>query len=122
MTEAGDLDLVRVVAGRGGSAVPAAAAERGYLAAGLTRRRDWPGLWRLSLGFPLAEATTAVRRLPPGWRPADEAGRQLLAWLAAAGTRRRRAAGGPHQSRGAGAPDRLRFRAGRSRGSGHPLV
>jgi hypothetical protein len=84
MTEAGDLDLVRVVAGRGGSAVSASAAERGYLAAELARRRDWPGLWRLALGFPVAEASTAVRRLPPGWRPADEAGQQLLARLAAA--------------------------------------
>jgi hypothetical protein len=79
MADAGDLDLVRVVATRG-----ATEAERGYLAAELARRRDWPRLWRLALDLPLAEAVAAARRLPADWRSAGEAGRQLLARLAAA--------------------------------------
>jgi hypothetical protein len=86
MADSGELDLVRVIATRGGDAGVGAAteAERAYLAAELARRRDWPRLWRLALDLPLAEAVAAVRRLPAGWRPADEAGRQLLTRLAAA--------------------------------------
>jgi hypothetical protein len=83
MADSGGLDLVRVVATRDGDKGNSEA-EREYLAAELARRRDWPRLWRLALDLPLAEAAAAVRRLPVDWRPADEAGRQLLARLAAA--------------------------------------
>jgi hypothetical protein len=86
MAGSGDLDLVRVVSARhetaGHGTVPAATrAEREYMAAELSRRRDWPGVWRLALGFPLAEAITAVRRINEGWRPDDQHGRDLLARL-----------------------------------------
>jgi hypothetical protein len=84
MTESGDLDLVRVVAAQRGPARPVTDAERRYLAGELARRRDWPALWRLAQGLTLAEAIAAVRLIDPGWRPAGEPGRELLARLAEA--------------------------------------
>jgi hypothetical protein len=87
MADTGGLDLVRVIAGTSGEPARGAdvtQAERAYLAGELTRRQDWPRLWRLASDLPLAETVAAVRQLPAGWRPADEAGRGLLARLAAA--------------------------------------
>jgi hypothetical protein len=78
----------RAAAGRAvprGSVSPATDAERERLSAGLARQRDWSALWRAALGFPLPRAIAAVRLLDPGWRPADEQGRQLLARLAGHG-------------------------------------
>ena len=50
----------------------------------LARRRDWPGLWRLALDLPIADAIEAVRPSPAGpmrggprsppWRPGGKAG------------------------------------------------
>jgi hypothetical protein len=52
-------------------------------AAELSRVGDWPGLWRLALDLPLAEAVAAVALIDRRWRPADEPGRELLSRLAA---------------------------------------
>jgi hypothetical protein len=84
MADSGDLDLVGVVAARHGPARPVTDAERRYLAAELARRRDWPALWDLALRLPLAETIEAVRLIDPGWRPAGDLGRELLARLAQA--------------------------------------
>jgi hypothetical protein len=83
MTESGDLDLVRVVAAQREPDRPVTDAERRYLAGELARRRDWPALWRLARGLPLAGTIAAVRLIDPGWRPPDEPGRELLARLVA---------------------------------------
>jgi hypothetical protein len=81
---AGDLDLVRVVAGGPGPGRrPALTAdESGYLVGQLAGRRDWAGLWRLAPGLPLAEAVAAVARFGDGWQPADDRGRALFRRLA----------------------------------------
>ena len=82
LSSAGDLDLVRVIAGTSAeSHAPMTPEEREYLASQLAARGDWPGLWQAALGFPVMEAVTAVRLLDPGWRPADERARKLLARL-----------------------------------------
>jgi hypothetical protein len=60
------------------------AADEPVRAGELARRRDWPALWRLAQGLTLAEAIAAVRLIDPGWRPAGEPGRELLARLAGA--------------------------------------
>lgn len=80
MAGTGGLDLVRVIATRGGDsahAVPETEAECQYLISELARNRDWPRLWLLALDLPLADAVTAARRLPAGWCPSDESGRLL---------------------------------------------
>jgi hypothetical protein len=87
----GNPALIRVVAARDRSLVPQTEAERSWLAAELADRRDWAGLWQLTLSFPLAETVRAVRRLPGDWRPADQAGWPLLAALTAAGPEAMRA-------------------------------
>jgi len=90
LADSGDMDLVRVIAARprdqdqGRAAAPAADAERAYLIGELARRRDWDRLWRLVPDFPLTDAVAAVQRLTADWRPGAEAGRRLLALLAAA--------------------------------------
>jgi hypothetical protein len=90
MADAGELDLVRVVAAgcadaaRGAGAGTATQAERAYLSAELARRQDWPRLWRLALDLPLAETIAAARQLPARWQPPNENGRRLLTRLAAA--------------------------------------
>jgi hypothetical protein len=90
MALSGGLDPVHVIAAggaevaRGLDAGAPSGAERAYLTAELARRRDWPRLWRLAVGLPLAEASAAARLLPAGWRAPDEAGRRLLTRLAAA--------------------------------------
>ena len=76
--------LIGVVAARDRSLVPQTEAERSWLVAELAGRREWAGLWRLTLSLPLAETVGAVRRLPGDWRPADQAAWPLLAALAAA--------------------------------------
>jgi hypothetical protein len=87
MAGTGGLDLVRVIAARGadgsGGGAAATECERAYLAAELARRRDWARLWRLALDFPLPEAVAAARLMAGHWRPADQAGQQLFARLAA---------------------------------------
>jgi hypothetical protein len=80
----GGLDLIRAVAASSGDDLPAAEAERTYLAAELARSRDWPRLWRLTLDLPLAEAVAAAQRLSPDWQPADEPDRRLRTRLAGA--------------------------------------
>jgi hypothetical protein len=80
----GNPALTRVVAARDRSLVPPADAERSWLVAELAGRREWAGLWRLTLSLPLAETVVAVRRLPGDWRPADQAAWPLLAALTAA--------------------------------------
>lgn len=84
---AGDLDLVRVVAGGPGPGRrPALTAdESGYLVGQLAARRDWAGLWRLAPGLPLAEAVAAVARFGDGWQPAGDRGRALFRRLARIG-------------------------------------
>ena len=61
----------------------------------LARERDWPGLWRFAFGLPLAEAVAAVAQIDRAWRPEDEAGRDLMARLAAVRPRKIRAATAP---------------------------
>jgi hypothetical protein len=84
LAAAGDLTLARTLAvsARSSRAVPLTAEERRYLVGQLAARADWDGLWRLALDLPLADAVAATRSIPGGWRPRDEAGRQLLARLA----------------------------------------
>jgi hypothetical protein len=81
---AGDLDLVRVIAGGGGPR-ELAADERDYLVGQLAGRRDWPSLWRATQRLPLAEAAATAGRFGDGWRPGDgEGGQELFGLLAAA--------------------------------------
>jgi hypothetical protein len=81
MAGAGDLDLIQVIAAGRDPAVPVTSPEQEYLAAELARRRNWPALWALALKSPVAAAPSVARLLDPGWRPDDEAGRELLARL-----------------------------------------
>jgi hypothetical protein len=75
------------------SSVPSAS-----IVAGLSRDRDWAGLWRLALDLPLAEAVAAVAQIERRWRPADEPGQGLLSRLAAARPGQIRAATAPPPS------------------------
>jgi hypothetical protein len=85
IADAGELDLLRVVAGSDEPARIArlATAEREYLADQLARRGDWERLWRLICAAPLPEAAAAARLLPDG-QPGEAAARRLARRLAAA--------------------------------------
>src|SRR5690348_2637353 len=75
------------------SSVPSAS-----IVTGLSRDRDWAGLWRLALDLPLLGAVAAVAQSDPRWRPADEPGRVLLSRLAATRPGQIRAAAAPPPS------------------------
>jgi hypothetical protein len=62
---AGDLDLVRVVAGPS-RAQYLTAEEREYLTSQLAGYRDWDRLWRLVKDLPLAHAVAAMPLFAPG--------------------------------------------------------
>jgi hypothetical protein len=79
MADAGDLDLARVVSARPDR--PVSDAERDYLVAELSGRREWAGLWRLALGLPLALAIATVRRIDGTWRPDGAPDRDLFRLL-----------------------------------------
>lgn len=80
---AGDLDLVRVVAGEPhGRAARMSGDEIGYLAGQLAGRRDWAGLWRLVRDIPLADAIAAMPAFGDGWRPAEDRGGALFERMA----------------------------------------
>lgn len=83
MIKSGDLDLIRMLAGGDGRwrADSADDAERAAIVRVLAARANWPELWRITLDLPLSEAVAAIR-LFDGWRPADEAGRELFDGLA----------------------------------------
>jgi hypothetical protein len=74
IAQAGDLDLVRLVASADGPDRVAllTAAECPYLASQLASRSDWDRLWRLVKDFPLAEAVAAMPLLPGRWRPGGD--------------------------------------------------
>jgi hypothetical protein len=82
LADAGDIDLLRVVASQRGSAL--SVDESGYLQDQLARRRDWAGLWSLTRGLSLMEAARATLLFGDAWRPADDSGRGLFEQLAAA--------------------------------------
>ncbi len=100
MVAVGDLDVVRVVAGRPEQAGTASPAEVDYLAAQLAARADWAGLWRLLTATSPARAIVLRRRFPPGWQPGGVAARRLAAALAAV----------PASTRIMGPPSRLVLR------------
>ncbi|WUI00848.1 hypothetical protein OHR68_03240 [Spirillospora sp. NBC_00431] len=80
MTEHGDIDALRVLAGTGSRQEDLASLteqERGYLVQRLADRGDWERLWRLTVLLPLAEAADAVRAFGE-WRPPDTDGRRLF--------------------------------------------
>ncbi|MEN3356128.1 MAG: hypothetical protein V7637_110 [Mycobacteriales bacterium] len=83
MVAVGELDVVRVVAGRAERAGTASPAEVDYLATRLAARADWAGLWRLLTATSPARAIALWRRFPPGWQPGGMAARRLAAALAA---------------------------------------
>lgn len=71
---------------------PVSSALPASIVAGLSRDRNWVGLWRLALDLPLVEAVAAVSRIDRRWLPTDEPGQELLSRLAAARPRQIRAA------------------------------
>jgi len=80
---AGDLDVVRVVAGSGPSSRVAdmTAAERRYLCRHLADRRDWAELWRLAKDLPVADAVDAARLIDGHWRPSGQRDREWYGLL-----------------------------------------
>jgi hypothetical protein len=85
MVGAGDLDLLRVVAGdRAGWVARVDRAEAGYLVDQLVARRDWDRLWRLATEVSPAGAIGLIRRFPAGWRPGTDRDRRLHDALTAA--------------------------------------
>jgi len=101
MVDAGELDLVRIVAGAGRERVTAIdRMETDYLAARLVDRADWAGLWRLLRDVPLGAALDLAGRIPVAGRPTDPAGRSLLAALAGAAAEVAAAAAAPYRHRG----------------------
>jgi hypothetical protein len=82
LADAGDLDLVRVIAERRRLVVDMTGGEVDQLARRLARAADWEQLWRLVTEAPIGPATAAVR-LCGAWRPAGAADRHLFDVLAA---------------------------------------
>jgi hypothetical protein len=83
IADAGDLDLLRLVASASVSSPrPTTAGEARYLAGRLAARRDWDGLWRLAQRLPLAQAVAAMRSFDEAFRPAGDAERELFTCLA----------------------------------------
>jgi hypothetical protein len=78
MTGAGDLDVVGVIAGGG----EPTGEEFAYLTRHLAGTGQWPALWRLVRGLPLAGAVDAMP-LFEAWAPDDPAERHLFGLLAA---------------------------------------
>jgi hypothetical protein len=73
MLRAGDLDVVRVVAGadRGQRIADRTTAELDYLTRRLAGREEWDGLWSLVRDLPLLRGVHAMRLFPGSWRPAE---------------------------------------------------
>ncbi|MGP3970102.1 hypothetical protein [Streptomyces sp. 6N223] len=90
MTTLGEIDTLRVVAGQqaGRQGLKHLSdQERAYLVRQLTERRDWDGLWRLTLQMPLAEAVEAAARVSGDWLPPGEDDRGLFQALRTADPR-----------------------------------
>ncbi|MFI0479472.1 hypothetical protein ACH34T_02450 [Actinomadura sp. 9N215] len=86
MTEHGDIDALRVLAGTSGRQNDFGSLteqERRYLVRQLADRGDWGRLWPLTLRLPLAEAVDAVRAFGE-WEPSDPDGRHVFQALRAA--------------------------------------
>lgn len=81
LADAGDIDLVRMLAGKRGGAL--SVEERDYLHDQLVRRRDWDRLWSIVRDLPLDEAAEVTRLFSDGWHPADDSGRRLFERFAA---------------------------------------
>lgn len=85
IADAGDLDLLRLVASAATSGPrPGTAGEARFLTGRLAARHDWDALWRLVRRLPLVQAVAAMPAFGNAWRPADEPGRELFARLAGA--------------------------------------
>jgi len=85
MADDSDLDLPYILAAHAPDGTAALTAEEGrYLVDHLAGRRDWPALWQLARGLPLAEAVAATRLFSDGWRPDDDRSRALFGLLAEA--------------------------------------
>jgi hypothetical protein len=83
LVEAGDLDLIGVIAGTGRDRPAAITAdEAGYLIGQLAGQRDWAVLWELAQDLPAASAVAALARFPDGWQPAGERDQALFSCLA----------------------------------------
>jgi hypothetical protein len=98
---AGDLDVVRVIAGAGSRVADMRAEERDYLVGQLAGRRDWPGLWRLARDLPVVEAVAALWLIDERWRPDRQHDRDLFGLLSGIGGDVVRAAGGALTAGGA---------------------
>lgn len=82
MVGAGDLDVLRVLAGdRRDRLTRMTADEVGYLAAQLADRQEWAELWQLAKQVSPTAAVRAARLLPEQWRPADDRDHALLELL-----------------------------------------
>jgi hypothetical protein len=81
LTEAGDLDMARVI---GAGRAELTAEEAAYLTSHLARRRDWGALWRLAQGLPPVRAVDTMMWFGDGWRPDDDRGLVLFGRLAQA--------------------------------------
>ncbi|WP_406498212.1 hypothetical protein OHB06_48910 [Streptomyces sp. NBC_01604] len=75
MTDMGDVDVLRVLAGQRVAQDDfgrLTKRERAYLVGQFTDRGDWDRLWSCTLLMPLTEAVKAVRGCGDDWRPMDE--------------------------------------------------
>ncbi|MDQ0578332.1 hypothetical protein [Streptomyces rishiriensis] len=89
MTALGDIDVLRVLAGRGSLTDDFASLseqERAYLIRQFAGREAWAQLWQVTLLMPLAEAVETVRAFGD-WRPSGEDERQVFDALRAANPR-----------------------------------
>jgi hypothetical protein len=81
LSRAGDLALLRVIAGTGMAArqrVPLSREDRDFLASEFASRRDWDGLWQVVRGMPVPDALEWMPRFRAAWRPSPGRERVLF--------------------------------------------
>jgi hypothetical protein len=84
LIDAGDLEVLRKVAGTGSGAwfQELTGAEWDDLTARLASHHDWAGLWKLARDLPVLRAASTVVAIDRGWQPDSQRDRELFTLLA----------------------------------------